>query len=262
MGASRPSVGIGRYFPDTEAAQSPTLTSVVIPTVMRPSLLDAVASVFDQVDAGRIAIMIGVDQPRDPTALYNLLDQRPPNISALVLSLPYSTSVRHGGPHLATDGGSLRTTLSFMANSRYVAYLDDDNSWMPRHLKLLQAAMVGKAWAFSHRLLIDEETGEVLGPDRWDSLGPDRGRFASTGGHVDPNCLIVDKVLLARTLGRWSETADGKANEMADRHFFEGIRRTPFGEVTEATVRYGIRRSNILHKLMAREAREAREAGA
>ena len=242
---------LGRYFPDAAGPQAQSQVAVVIPTILRPSLETALRSVYAQEGVGRVQLMIGIDKPGDPTALYHALETRPANVSALVLTLPYSTSVRHGGPHIAIDGRSLRAILSFMANTRYVASLDDDNTWLPNHLKNLLAAIEGKVWAFSRRILVDEETGRDLAVDRWDSVGANKGRLAAIGGLADPNCLLVNKVAVARVLGRWSETPDGSLSDTADRHFFAAIRNTDHGAVEEATVRYSIPRTHILHKIMA-----------
>jgi hypothetical protein len=213
---------LGRYFPDAAGPQAQSQVAVVIPTILRPSLETALRSVYAQEGVGRVQILIGIDKPGDPTALYRVLETRPANVSALVLTLPYSTSIRHGGPHIAIDGGALRAILSFMANARYVAYLDDDNTWLPNHLKNLLAA-----------------------------IEANKGRLAATGGMVDPNCLLINKVAVARVLGRWSETPDGSLSDTADRHFFAAIRNADHGAVEEATVRYSIPRTHILHKIMA-----------
>lgn len=74
--------------------------AVVIPTVARISIKRALESVFAQTDAGRIQIAIGVDVAKgDVDVVRQTLECRPPNVSALVLTLPYSTSMRHGGVH-------------------------------------------------------------------------------------------------------------------------------------------------------------------
>lgn len=137
-----------------------------------------------------------------------------------------------------------------MANSRRVAYLDDDNYWLPGHLASLLGAIEGKAWAFSLRWLVDEVTGKSIVIDRWDSLGAGQGRFASIGGLVDTNCLLVDKVCCAHALGRWAESFDGRAGVTADRNFFAGIRELPSLGTGEATVMYSIRRTNVLWNLI------------
>ena len=180
-------LGLGQFFPDASPAQAPADIAVVMPTILRPVIIQAVESVFAQDYAGRIQLLIGVDKasgPREP--LLELLSRRPPNLSVMMLELPYSSSVRHGGLHHATDGGSLRAILSLTANTRYVAYLDDDNAWRPNHVRALLAVMPGKAWAFSQRMLVDHEKGSELAVDRWDSVGPNKGRFAAQGGLRGP----------------------------------------------------------------------------
>jgi hypothetical protein len=245
-------LSIGRYYPDAGEAQAPADVAVVMPTILRPRIVTAVDSVFRQTFRGRIQLMIGVDKAADsPAPLEAALARRPGNVSALVLELPYSTSVRHGGVHPATDGGSLRAILSFMANARHVAYLDDDNAWEPEHLAGLLEAVQGKPWAYAQRMLIDETDGRELGVDRWDSVGPYAGRFAEKGGHVDVNCLLVDKVAAARLMGRWAEGP----REMSDRVFFAGLKDAPHGRVERATVRYGIRPTNVLNRFIRENTR-------
>lgn len=249
--AGVPGAGIGEHFPDHADPQIPADVAVVMPTVLRPCVVGAVASVYRQAYRGRIQLMIGVDKAAAPlAALRETLERRPSNVSALVLALPYSTSVRHGGVHGALDGGALRSILSFMANSRHVAYLDDDNSWEPDHLQALMQAVQGKVWAYALRMLVDETNGREICVDRWDSVGVGRGRFAQQGGFVDTNCLLVDKVAAARALGRWSETGTGGPGLTADRNFFAAIKDAPHGRVERATVRYGIRPTNVLHRFI------------
>jgi hypothetical protein len=45
------------------------------------------------------------------------------------------------------------------------------------------------------------------------------------------------------------ETPDGRPSDTADRHFFAAIRNADHGAVEEATVRYSIPRTHILHKI-------------
>ena len=124
------SESLGSWFGGDGDPQAPCDAAVVIPTVLRPALLTSLESVFRQDLDGRIQVLIGVDAPRPtPPALLELIARRPGHVSVLLLTLPYSTSIRHGGVHRATDGGSLRSILTFMAASRHVAYLDDDNAF-------------------------------------------------------------------------------------------------------------------------------------
>jgi len=245
-------LSIGCYYPDAGDPQAPVAVAVVMPTILRPRIVRSVESIYRQSLQGRIQLAIGVDQAADsPEHLEQVLARRPDNVSAIVLQLPFSTSVRHGGVHPATDGGALRAIMSFMANARHVAYLDDDNAWEPEHLAGLLEAVRGKAWAYALRLLIDETTGRELCVDRWDSVGPYAGRFAPQGGLVDVNCLLVDKLIAARALGRWSEGP----KDMSDRSFFAALKDAPHGRVERATVRYGIRPTNVLNRFIREDTR-------
>jgi hypothetical protein len=242
---------LGRFFPDRNAPQTPADVAVVIPTILRDEIVDAVDCIYRQELGGRrVQIVIGVDINADKAErLYRKLETRPEHVSALVLTLPYSTAQRHGGLHRAADGGALRTILSFMANARYVAYLDDDNTWEPDHLARLLEVIPGKGWAFSKRLLVAEESGEALADDRWDSVGPDRGRMASLGGFVDPSCLMIDKLHAAPFLWLWSDPLTESGRE-GDRRFFKSLVRLPHAASEAVSVRYKVRESNVLREFI------------
>ena len=148
-----------------------------------------------------------------------------------VLDLGYSTSVRHGGLYRSQDGGALRTMLTYAANSRFVAYLDDDNWWHESHLALLRAAVEGRDWAYTLRWFVDPDTLEPLALDRWESVGPGRGTFAKDyGGFVDPNSLMIDKLKCQAAVTGWTVPMKTDARgRTADRMVFEQLRRRPFG---------------------------------
>jgi len=245
---------IGWTMAGHEPVQTPADVAVIMPTIVRPALGPALRSVFQQRFSGRIQVLVGVDRMLgDPAIIDEVMAERPDNVSVLLLNLPWSTSKRHGGVHLPGDGGSLRSILSYMANAHYVAYLDDDNAWLPDHLQQLHAAAQGKLWAFAHRMLVDGRTNTDIAHDRWDSVGPDKGRFAERGGFVDPNCLMVNKLQGAQLFGLWAETGTGKVAMTADRNFFRGLRQRAFGEVVDPTVRYFLRPDNILWRVMEQD---------
>lgn len=240
---------LGAFYPDAGDPRQPADVAVVMPTVIRPVIAEALRSIYAQTLAGRIQVVIGIDVARgDPAPMRAAIAERPDHVSVIVLRLPFSTSVRHGGVHLALDGGALRSILSLSANARRVAYLDDDNVYLPEHLERLSRAMEGRAWAGSRRMMIDEDTGEELGVDIWDSVGPNRGRFAAGGGFVDTNCLLVDKVRLSDALSRWSSGGSDKPSFEADKNFFRAIAPAPHALVEEASVLYKVRRNNVLYR--------------
>ncbi len=259
---------VALYLPDNAHPQMPADVAVVMPTVGRPSIVRALESIYAQSFPGRIQVLIGVDRKlHDLEPLGAKLEQRPANVSALFLRLPYSTSQLHGGVHAPADGGSLRAVLSLIANARLVAYLDDDNTWLEDHLRLLTAAVEGKIWAWSRRMLVDDESDADLGVDIWDSVGPGRGRISTEAavdfealppepGFVDPNCLIVDKAKAAHHFGQWAQTLKGNLSYSADKRFYLSLAHLEHAAVEAATVRYRIRNDNVLHKYL-RAARRA-----
>jgi len=187
-----------------------------MPTILRATLERAVASVFRQAFKGSIQILVGVDGAAGDRRLLDRIGAaRPSNCVVTVVDLGYSTSARHGGLHPAGDGGAARTILSYAANSRYVAYLDDDNWWHPDHLASLRAAVQGFDWAFSLRWFVDKATSRPLCIDEWESVGPAAGTLRERwGGFVDPNCLMIDKLACEPALRLWSRPV---SEDMKDR---------------------------------------------
>ena len=179
--------------------------AVIIPTILRPTLVRAVQSVFNQDLRGRIQLLIGVDQRGDSGILETAARECPGNVFLSVFDPGYSTSMRHGGIYSNRFSGALRTILSYAANSKYIAYLDDDDWWGRGHLSGLLSAIAGKDWAFSYRWLVDRETGWPICQDEWDSLGPGKGinqeRF---GGFVGPSNLLLDKEACHFVMPYWS----------------------------------------------------------
>jgi hypothetical protein len=244
-----PPITSARFYPDAQEPQVPADVAVVINTVLRPSIVEAIASVYEQNFSGRIQLAIGVDVAVGEYGMLEAaLEQRPDHVSALVLTPPYSTSIRHGGIHNPFDGGALRAILSLMCNARHVAYLDDDNLWLPDHVRLLHDAVKDNAWAFSQRMLVDDQTGRDLGVDIWDSVGPDVAGTSPIGDFADPNCLLVNKSRVVTNFAHWAQTLYGNPGYTSDRRFFRAIVKLPHGRVDQATVRYMIRGDNILHR--------------
>jgi hypothetical protein len=191
--------------------------AVVMPTLLRPTLLQAVRSIFAQDFPDRIQILLGIDKAEGDLALVDTLRAECPAHIALDLFDPgYSTSVRHGGVHPNRCSGSLRTVLTYAANSRHVAYLDDDNWWAPDHLSALAAAVREHDWSWSYRWFVELDGDEPICADEWESVGPDAGMFKDKfGGFVDPSSLMIDKLACPDVPALWSLTpfADGRGSD-------------------------------------------------
>ena len=186
--------------------QQPLDAAVVVPTTLRPCLVKALHSVFAQKFDGRVHIMIGIDHPENDLDLIEAACAvRPANCAVQIFWPGYSTSVRHGGLTPPGDGGALRATLTYLANSPYVAYLDDDNWWGPEHLLHLRRAIDDAEWAFALRWFVHPETGHPVCIDIWESVGPGLGLFKDNfGGFVDPSCLMINKVACPLAPHHWN----------------------------------------------------------
>ena len=210
--------------------QRPFDVGIVMVTIVRPTLAQALRSVYTQRFAGRVQVLIGIDRwEGDRNMLDRIIGERPHNVTVNVIDLGYSTSQRNGGLYPSQYGGALKTILSYAANSRYVTYLDDDNWYAPDHLATLLAAISGKDWAFSLRHFVDTQTGELLCPDTWSSVGPGRGVYGDAqGGFVDTNCFLIDKLACHDVFPEWAMTryAGGTGG---DRQILQRLLKRPWG---------------------------------
>jgi len=213
-----------------ENLQTPFDVAVIMATVIRPSLAQAMRSVFSQQFGGRIQILVGIDRHEGPRALLDgLAAECPSHVAITVIDLGYSTSMRHGGLYPSHFGGALKTILSYAANSRHIAYLDDDNWYAPTHLASMRDAIAGKDWAFSLRHFVDATTDEALCPDTWESMGPGRGVYARTqGGFVDTNCYLIDKLACSDVLLEWANTRF-EGGTGGDRQILQRLLGRPWG---------------------------------
>jgi hypothetical protein len=210
-----------------DSLQQPADFAVVMPTTLRKTIGDAIQSVFDQRFPGSVQLLLGIDASiGEMPPLEEIFRRVPDRHSVLVLYPGYSTSRRHGGLHFARDGGSLRTILSYLANSRYVAYLDDDNWWSDDHLSSMHAVLSGGSdWAYALRWYVHPRSRRPICKDEWESIGPGKGFFRETGGWVDPNCLAIDKLACEGVLRWWSIPQRNSALAMdADRVVFRLLR--------------------------------------
>jgi hypothetical protein len=238
--------------------QQPADFSVVMPTILRTTIGDAIQSVFDQQFAGNVQLLIGIDSALVEPSYVEEICRSVPNRQSVLLFYPgYSTSRRHGGLHATRDGGALRTMLSYLANSRYVAYLDDDNWWSADHLSTMHAALLaGAEWAYALRWFVHPNSRRPICVDEWESVGPGIGYFSDLGGWVDPNCLAIDKIACEAVLRWWSIPTRNSPKAMdADRNVFRILstefrgaptgRHSVFYEITETDSQHHYRLSVI-----------------
>ena len=239
----------------TTSLQTPFEVAVVMPSILRPLIADALRSVLAQAGPRRIQVLVGLDHAGD--------DHAPPDLGPVeaacadigpdrvvqVFHPGYSTSVRHGGLHPARDGGALRAVLTLLANSDRVAYLDDDNRWTPDHLPSLLAALGDGDWAYGLRWFVHHRTGRQVSIDEWESVGPDRGLFREMfGGFVDPNTLLIDRRRCLEAIVAWTTPLPNDPKAMsADRMVFDRLRRLDGRATGRPTALYRLDPEDGLH---------------
>ena len=239
--------------------------AVVMTTTLRPTIHRALRSIFNQQFDGRVQVLIGVDVPLGShEALEETCRAVPDRQCVLCLYPGYSTSRRHGGQHLAGDGGALRTVLSYLADSRFVAYLDDDNWWSEDHLASLYQALNDAQWAYSLRWFVHPHSGRLVCKDEWESIGPGRGEFRQYGGWVDPNCLAIDKQACETILPWFSIPMRNSERCMgADRNVFRILSREFRSRATgRYSVFYTVNETDPLHQARLQEIGAERYAAA
>jgi hypothetical protein len=250
--------GYFKTFTDTDV-QAPFAAAVVIPTLLRPSLAVALNSVFVQDISGRIQVLIGVDLPQGDLAVVEAACvARPPHVTVQIFWPGYSTARRHGGVMAPSDGGALRAMLTLLANSRHVAYLDDDNWWAPDHLSGLRDALAQAPWAFARRWFAHPVTRRPICIDSWESVGPGKGMFAERfGGFVDPSCLMIDKLACPLAALRWTMPLPGDTGT-ADRAVFDYLSKHHRGQGSgRASVFYEMNDRDGLHPMRVKLMGEA-----
>lgn len=90
--------------------QTPFDVAIVMATVVRQTLAQAIRSIYAQQFAGRIQILVGIDRWVGERALLDgSLAECPSHVAVTQIDLGYSTSQLHGGLYPSHFGGSLKT---------------------------------------------------------------------------------------------------------------------------------------------------------
>ena len=170
-----------------------SLVSVVIPTYQRPTLVrKALTSVLQQTYQNLEVIV--VEDGSDSSLATDLGELRDARVS-------YH---RHGQRQGLS---AARNTGARLARGAYVAFLDDDDEWLPSKLEKQMARMVAldteKAMVYCGMTTVDRESGEVRGQALPIAGGPMR-RHIYHGLLLPQSSMLVDRQALL-AIGGFSE---------------------------------------------------------
>lgn len=145
--------------------------AVVVPTYRRPQqLVSALESILRQEVQDFVVIVVDdgaglpADLPRDPRITAVSLSR-----NSAVLGLVRNVGIR-------------------LTDSRYIAFLDDDNTWTPEHLTLTTAALdEGADFVYTdlRRRTADGQELDILSGDF------DRRSFSDSSSVVDSNAIVL-----------------------------------------------------------------------
>jgi glycosyltransferase involved in cell wall biosynthesis len=138
-------------------AQPTFKISVIIPTFKRTELLDrALASVYAQdIDPNDVEVLVVGDGCPELEANPHLKDLNTNGFNTTI----YNLKRNHNDL-----GAAARNHGILHAKGEYIAYLDDDDVWMPNHLSSLLAAIYGAEWAFAW-CIMDGRLHKATGKD-------------------------------------------------------------------------------------------------
>lgn len=205
------------------AVPASPLVSVVVPTHNRPELLrEALASIAAQTLDSVEAVVVndaGVD------------------VSAVVAAFPFARLVVHDENRGLA--GARNTGLQ-NARGRYIAYLDDDDVYLPEHLETLVSALEGGAdAAYVDAVMVELDEGRELG--RTVRVSPEFSRDRYLHENLFPvNCAAHRRELVERC-GPFDEEL---STPLEDWEFWLRLSREhDFVHVSAATVEVRERRS-------------------
>jgi hypothetical protein len=165
-------------------AEGRYLVSIITPTIGSHQLRRAIDSVQRQ-SYGKLEHIIVIDGPQGADAAKAAIPAHPRHPYHLV-QLPFNTG-RDG-----FNGHRIYGAAVFLANGRYVAFLDEDNWFEELHIALLMKEIEsrGLEWSYALRNIVATD-GRFLMRDNCQSLGR-WGTWDEPDRHlVDMNCYMV-----------------------------------------------------------------------
>lgn len=159
--------------------------TIITATTGNPRLSQNILSVANQTHKD-IEHLLVIDGPERYKAVESILEEfEGRDMSHLkILKLPYSIGKDRWNGHRIYPAGT------YMAEGKYVMFLDDDNALEPDHVESCLEAVKDKHWVFSLRQIVDKD-GAYICNDDCESLGKWGSVLSPEDYFVDVNCYFL-----------------------------------------------------------------------
>lgn len=172
--------------------------TVVTATTGNPLLSKNIESVARQTHQDIMHLLM-VDGPERSHPVFSILNKMKMQDLHKVLmhTLPYPIGKDRWNAH------RIYPAATYMAESEYIMYLDEDNQIEPTHIEdCIKVIESGKDWAFSFRNIVDKE-GNFLCKDECESLGKWPSVLDPRDYFVDVNCYFLPIKLAVHITPAW-----------------------------------------------------------
>jgi len=186
--------------------------TVITPTTSRPTVLQAIESVKNQT-YNRVKHFIIFDgKDNFSETIYEKI-----GLKNHVLVLPENTGANN------FNGHRIYAAVSYLVNTDYVVFLDEDNWFEPNHIetlvKTVETNHSNDGWAWARRNIVNE-MGEFLCQDNCESLGRVENIFCSEFSKdylIDVSCFLLNVRQAISVSPLWYRRARAKNTIPADR---------------------------------------------
>jgi hypothetical protein len=158
--------------------------SVITATTGNPKLQRAIESVQAQTYP-RVEHVVVIDGPSGAESVRRMLPSGTTH-DIQVMPLPFNTGAD------GYNGHRIYAACIYLANGRYISFLDEDNWFEPHHIQSLMRLVEAKGleWAYALRNIVDAD-GRFVTQDNCESLGA-WPTWNAPGSHlVDMNCYLI-----------------------------------------------------------------------
>lgn len=173
-------------------------TTVITPTIGTPHLRECLQSVQSQ-DMPCVTHLIVIDGPEHAEAVDAVIKTFMHRGDICVLQLPFNVGAEGWNGHRAY------AACTFLANSDYVCFLDEDNAFEPQHLSSMFRVMLKteQQWCYSLRKIVGPD-GSYICDDDCESLGCICPSVLSPQDwFVDVNCYVIKTSLAVEVAPLW-----------------------------------------------------------